>query len=288
MNRTDFMTQLERLLQNISPAEREEALQYYNDYFDDAGAENEQEVIEALGNPARVAENIKRDILGNPGENTAKAAPSDRAVIEYGKPENEEMQREEQASAQKPDSGNGTAEQKDVPAVSAGRGNTVGNGGAPGQGGAFGWGGAGGQGGAAGGTSAQGAKNAPAKKGMPGWAIALITVCVIFASPFLLGLAVGVLGIAFGVLMTWLALVFAFGLAALILFIVLAVLVAVGIQCMFVDPLVGIALIGGGLVCGGVGILLLMAAVALTGIVTPAIFRGVGRLFHRRKREAAV
>lgn len=57
MNRTDFMTQLEYLLQSISPSEREEALQYYNDYFDDAGEENEQSVIEALGNPARVAEN---------------------------------------------------------------------------------------------------------------------------------------------------------------------------------------------------------------------------------------
>ena len=42
MNRVDFMKQLESLLQNISPAEREEALQYYNEYFNDAGAENEQ------------------------------------------------------------------------------------------------------------------------------------------------------------------------------------------------------------------------------------------------------
>ena len=36
MNRIDFMRQLESLLQNISLAEREEALQYYNDYFNDA------------------------------------------------------------------------------------------------------------------------------------------------------------------------------------------------------------------------------------------------------------
>ena len=40
MNRVVFMKQLESLLQNVSPAEREEALQYYNDYFDDAGEEN--------------------------------------------------------------------------------------------------------------------------------------------------------------------------------------------------------------------------------------------------------
>ena len=42
MNRTEFMRQLESLLQNISATEREEALQYYNEYFNDAGPENEQ------------------------------------------------------------------------------------------------------------------------------------------------------------------------------------------------------------------------------------------------------
>ncbi|MDE6016321.1 MAG: DUF1700 domain-containing protein [Acetatifactor sp.] len=65
MNRAEFMRQLESLLQNIPQAEREEALQYYNDYFDDAGPENEKAVLEALGNPFRVAENIKRDVNEN-------------------------------------------------------------------------------------------------------------------------------------------------------------------------------------------------------------------------------
>lgn len=86
MNRNEFMKQLEALLQNISSAEREEALQYYNDYFDDAGPENEQSVIEALGNPARVAENIKRDLYGNGyGDNGyQRVSPNDKAVVPYG------------------------------------------------------------------------------------------------------------------------------------------------------------------------------------------------------------
>lgn len=58
------MRQLESLLQNISATEREEALQYYNEYFNDAGPENEQNVIEALGNPMKVAENIKKTFSG--------------------------------------------------------------------------------------------------------------------------------------------------------------------------------------------------------------------------------
>lgn len=85
MNRTEYMRQLESLLQNVSATEREEALQYYNEYFNDAGPENEQNVIEALGNPAKVAENIKKDIFGNGyGENSYQRAGADsRAVITY-------------------------------------------------------------------------------------------------------------------------------------------------------------------------------------------------------------
>lgn len=266
MNRTDFMTQLERLLQSISPAEREEALQYYNDYFDDAGAENEQEVIEALGNPARVAENIKRDILENTGENGGRGPQaSDRAVVEYGKAESGDSQCEDRNSVLKTDYRAGT-EQKEVPAASAvqsceyGQERASGQTGIPGQGGA------------------------PGQSGMPGWAILLITIGLIFASPLILG----VLGVIFGVMVAWLALVFAVGVAALSLFIVLVVLVAVGVECLFVDPLVGVALMGGGMVCGGIGILFLMLTVALAGIVTPAIFRGIGRLFHHKKKEAAI
>lgn len=41
MDRAQFMKQLERLLSDISEAERQEALAYYNSYFDEAGPENE-------------------------------------------------------------------------------------------------------------------------------------------------------------------------------------------------------------------------------------------------------
>ena len=48
MNRTEYMRELDALLHGISKEEREEAMQYYNDYFDDAGSENEEKVIEEL------------------------------------------------------------------------------------------------------------------------------------------------------------------------------------------------------------------------------------------------
>ena len=43
MNRIGFMTQLAALLQDVSVEERREAMQYYNYYFDDAGAERTAE-----------------------------------------------------------------------------------------------------------------------------------------------------------------------------------------------------------------------------------------------------
>ena len=59
MNRLEFMKELEALLSDISQSEREEALQYYNDYLNDAGVENEQEVLDAMGSPEQLAKVIK-------------------------------------------------------------------------------------------------------------------------------------------------------------------------------------------------------------------------------------
>lgn len=65
MNRDRFMKELEMLLSDISAEERAEALQYYSDYFADAGVENEGKVIEELGDPGKVAETIKAGLGSN-------------------------------------------------------------------------------------------------------------------------------------------------------------------------------------------------------------------------------
>lgn len=68
MNRLEFMGELESLLSDISDGERAEALKYYNDYFNDAGVENEQEVIDSLGTPAKVAATIREGLGDNEGK----------------------------------------------------------------------------------------------------------------------------------------------------------------------------------------------------------------------------
>lgn len=59
MDRKRFLEKLAYLLQDIEDVERDEALQYYEDYFDEAGAENETQLINDLGSPERVAAIIK-------------------------------------------------------------------------------------------------------------------------------------------------------------------------------------------------------------------------------------
>ena len=64
MNRKVFMERLRECLADISAEEREDALTYYESYFEEAGVENEAQVIEELGSPEKSnPENIKRDLL---------------------------------------------------------------------------------------------------------------------------------------------------------------------------------------------------------------------------------
>ncbi|MBO5093376.1 MAG: DUF1700 domain-containing protein [Lachnospiraceae bacterium] len=65
MNREEFMQALERALYDIPAEEKEAALQYYNEYFDDAGAENEQDVLKSLGAPEKLAESIRNGMDEN-------------------------------------------------------------------------------------------------------------------------------------------------------------------------------------------------------------------------------
>ena len=292
MNRADFMKQLESLLTGIAPTEREEAIQYYNDYFDDAGAENEQEVIEALGNPARVAENIKRDLLdsGYGKKPAGKAKASDRALMEYGQSE----PGGEADTGEEPDAGHAAAAGQGSGKFAAGQEDR-----AAGEPAGAARDGGGGPGGAQARTESNGAgwnpfegygrsaESAPPeedayrwshdtagwfgekpekerKESMPAWAIALLIL---------------------GLLLGWFGTMLGLGVGALALLILFLVLVVVGILCLIINPWVGIALVGAGLLVGCFGILLMMLTVAMAGIVTPAIFRGIFGLFGFVKRK---
>lgn len=58
MTRQEYMQQLAALLAAMPEAERRDALDYYEEYFDAAGPEKEAQTIQELGNPQNVAEKI--------------------------------------------------------------------------------------------------------------------------------------------------------------------------------------------------------------------------------------
>ena len=64
MNQEIFLRQLESLLADIPEDERREAMEYYRCYFEDAGEENEESVLNELGSPEQVAQTIKADLAG--------------------------------------------------------------------------------------------------------------------------------------------------------------------------------------------------------------------------------
>ena len=93
--------------------------------------------------------------------------------------------------------------------------------------------------------------------------------------------ASGVLGVVVGLIVTWFALILSFGVVAAVFFITMVTLIVVGIMCVVQSPLVGVAVIGIALLCGGIGILFMMLTVTMAGIATPAMYRGIVKLWHK-------
>ncbi len=107
MNRAEFMRRLTELLGDVAPTEREEAIQYYNDYFDDAGEENESGVIASLGTPEELARTIKAGLNdgGNSGEFTESGFSGYTQT-----PKDEIMKVQDEDAAGRTDTGTGQAD----------------------------------------------------------------------------------------------------------------------------------------------------------------------------------
>lgn len=58
MNRTEYMNALEKRLRILPGDSYREAMAYFQEYFDEAGPEREQQAIEDLGSPENAAEQI--------------------------------------------------------------------------------------------------------------------------------------------------------------------------------------------------------------------------------------
>ncbi|MCI8382284.1 MAG: DUF1700 domain-containing protein [Lachnospiraceae bacterium] len=97
MDKKEYLNRLQMQLEDLTNEERREALEYYEEYFADAGEENEDEVICSLGEPEQVAEQIKAG-LHKEGEGMftengyREKLESDNPPEVYGKKEEKKAQ----------------------------------------------------------------------------------------------------------------------------------------------------------------------------------------------------
>lgn len=285
MNREEYMKQLAYLLQDVSESERDEALQYYQDYFDDAGESEEANVISTLGSPEKVAAMIKDGLSG-----------SDTQAGEYTDNGFKDERFREDNKVPEPRAGSFSQNQSE----------THNN-----------------QGDFGGGQYRQGqyyqqgqyhqdryqkdryqkdgfqkeqsyrydnpkGESGDRKQKSTGTIILIVILCV-FGIPIILplaggavGLLLGILGAIFGAVIA----IFACGFAAVVTGVVS---IGVGIAQMFISPATGLLLIGGGMLCLSVSILFIIFTVWLVKTVVPGFLRWItnlcGNLFRRGRKR---
>ncbi len=86
ITRGSYLKALRDNLRNVPPQEAEDIMQYYIEYFDEAGPENEQKVIEELGSAWQLAQKVSagyviQNIESGEGNQTIKQKASNTWVL---------------------------------------------------------------------------------------------------------------------------------------------------------------------------------------------------------------
>lgn len=276
MNRVDFMKNLSELLADVPLSEREEAIQYYNDYFDDAGEENEQSVIASLGTPEQLAGTIKAGLAdgGNIGEFTEKGFSG------YEQKTENEVLDLNSAEAKSGSGGSSSYDSRNHSGSQYYNSNQTAYGNQGGNGNQSAYGNQGYNGSQNSYNSQGNTETKPYKKQKSGGTTALIVILCILASPFLIGIGGGLLGVVVGIIGALFGIIVGFGAAAIALIAVGVWLLIHGIVMMFGTPLAGLFMIGAAMICVALGLVFLWLTVIICGALIPAICKGIAKLFN--------
>lgn len=297
MDRAQFMDQLKKLLSDISEAERLEALDYYENYFDDAGPENEAAVIRELGSPGKVAAIIKADLKeSNDGyaEYTERGyedarnrahtqVPDKYTAVSGGKEVHNGQNRAEEDKADTYEYG--TAEESGSGNGPEGFNNSRRR---------FG-GGRGSQRRYTGEasdhdrTASRAERGYHAEKKRNNGGVILVLILLVFLSPFIKGAVGGLLGVIVTIALLPFLLIFALGAAAFGLVIGAGACIGAGIGLCFSYAGAGILTIGIGCLLMALGILFFAALGGVAGRFLPWFLRKVTdfgyNLLHRKEKE---
>lgn len=274
MNRQEFMRQLEYLLRGIPENEKMDALAYYNNYFDEAGVENEQNVIRELGSPEHVAQTILADF-----RESGYGAPRD-----YGAPEMGTRPAAYEGGEHQQNQGayHGGEYQKNQGTYNDGgyqqNQSTYNSGGYQQNQSTYHGGGY---------QQSQGQSvNVPRKK-MSTSTIILIVILAVLTFPLWIGLFGGLFGGLVGLLGGLFGIVVGIAGAGIGLLVGSVVCIGGGILAVFTAPMEGFAMIGVGAILLAVSILMVLFSVLLTFQWLPVLVKAVVKwgkgLLHRQK-----
>lgn len=257
MDKREFLDRLQAQLTGLTSEERAEAMEYYEEYFADAGEENEADVLLSLGLPEQVAEQIRAGL--HKAEEGVFTENGYREKVESDNPPEVYGKKEEGKSA-----GGGTREEE--PYHGGYKGHT-------------------------GGQSAyryQNRRTEKKKSDMSVGMIVLLVVLGICASPIILalgaaalGIVVGILGAVFGVVVAAIAVIVALFAVGIALFIA-------GFPILIYNPFAGMACIALGCFMIALFLLLVIALVAVCGKFFPWLIREVemfGKYMSRKWAE---
>lgn len=270
MSRMEFMRELEGLLSDIPLEERNEAIKYYNDYFEDAGEDHEEEIIKELVSPSRVAGIIKADLNLSGEEHENRGYFTEKGyqdtvytdekyeIIKTPKPVADENANQESASGQ-----TGSRAQS-----SAGAGNRYSYGSAQSQE----W-------------NNQTGNQSGNNQGNQGTAgsgqtrtnntnVALLILLAIFAIPIGIPMVFAIFGTLFGLICAVFGIVIGFGAAGVAMVATGGALFIIGIVQINV-PYALLVLCGLGLVIFGLGVLFLLSSIMICKKLIPAMIRGI-------------
>lgn len=276
MSRQEFIRELEYLLQDLPEEGKEDALQYYRDYLDEAGPEQEERVLNEFGSPERVAAIIRAGLTGeleDGGEFTDTGYVDSR----FRDPGRQVARREAEETGHGPEpdreegGGPGGENVRSGRSGESSRDGESSRGETNNQAQKSAW-----EGG-----YAQGPDPRAYRRKHSGTQVFLIVVILLVTSPVWLGIGTALLGIAGGIIAVFVAIL----LCLLTLMIAAPVagiaLIAVGLMGLAVSPAGALAAIGFGGMGVGAGLLLLSLFLWLCCTAVPCLLRGIGGCFRR-------
>ncbi len=282
MNKETYLQELRKGLKILPQYDREEAIEFYEEYFDEAGVENEAKVIEELGEPKILAKKILVDVVDRKYEETMAASSGNALAVvpspivsgagASAAPQFQQVQGTEIPQAQ-------GVQAQGAPVFGAQSGQYTQAQGAAGYGAqanpnyeqSF---------------NEQPAEDKKSKKGdQPS---ALKTLWIVLAAIFALPLS----PVIFALLIVACVMIFV-AFIVLISFLIAGISILVagvgtsifGIVAFFMNPAAAMVILGSGLVCFGLGIFFIMGSLALIRLVAHGLAKGFGRIVHKRNRK---